>query len=170
MPNAGMTLHPTSTHFRLAPWLEWAYLALGETRIPGAGSSPAIVDFLNVVGAGEAGDETAWCSAFANWCMQQAGIRGSGVANARSWLDWGNAALARPVVGCVTVLWRNQPNGWQGHVGFYTGETAGELLLLGGNQTNASRVTISSYPKTRLLGFRWPVGMPMPASTSWSAL
>jgi uncharacterized protein (TIGR02594 family) len=158
-----MTLHPTRGQFAFAPWLEWAYLALGEQRIAGAQHNPTIVDFLRVVGHGETGDETSWCSAFANWCMMQAGISGSGQANARSWLEWGNVALARPVLGCVTVLWREDPNSWKGHVGFYVGETPNHVLILGGNQTNASRVTISPYPRERLLGYRWPSNRPLPA-------
>jgi len=162
MGNGGFTLHPTPAHFAFAPWLEWAYLALGERRMPGAQHNPAIVDFLRVVGHGETGDETAWCSAFANWCMRQAGFQGSGRANARSWLDWGSFSLNRPVVGCVTVLWREQPSSWKGHVGFYVGETAGQILMLGGNQTNASRVTISPYAKSRVLGYRWPASRPLP--------
>jgi uncharacterized protein (TIGR02594 family) len=163
MANAVFTLHPTPGQFRFAPWLEWAFLALGEHRIPGAAHNPTVVDFLRVVGHGEAGDETSWCSAFANWCMLQAGIAGSGRANARSWLEWGNFSLSTPVVGCITVLWREQPNNWRGHVGFFVGETTSQLMILGGNQTNASRVTISPYSKDRLLGYRWPTGHPLPS-------
>jgi uncharacterized protein (TIGR02594 family) len=164
MGHGGYTLHPSAAHFSYAPWLEWAYHALGERRIPGAQHNPAIVDFLRVVGSGEAGDETAWCSAFANWCMVQAGISGSGKANARSWLQWGNYSLHKPVIGCVAVFWREVPTSWKGHVGFYVGETEGDVLLLGGNQSNASRVTISTYPKARLLGYRWPAGLPLPST------
>jgi uncharacterized protein (TIGR02594 family) len=163
MATAAFTAHPTAAQFTFAPWLEWAYLALGEHRIAGVQQhNPVVVDFLRVVGFGQAGDETAWCSAFANWCMQQAGIAGSGSGLARSWLDWGNQELGRPVVGCITVLWRVAPNTQFGHVGFFVGQTQSQLLLLGGNQTNNSKVTISPYPATRLLGYRWPVGYPMP--------
>ena len=164
MANGGFTLHPTPSQFRSAPWLEWAFLALGEHRIPGVRHNPVVVDFLRVVGHGQAGDETSWCSAFANWCMRQSGITGSGAANARSWLDWGNFSLGQPVLGCVTILWREQPTSWKGHVGFYVGEAGDRLLILGGNQTNASRVTISPYPRSRLLGYRWPAGRPLPAA------
>lgn len=155
-----MTLHPTRTQFSGAPWMEWAYLALGEHRIPGPQHNPVVVDFLRYVGLGSDGDETAWCSAFANWCMQQAGIRGSGKASARSWLTWGNFSVAKPRFGCVTILWRISPTSSFGHVGFYVGRAGDSLLLLGGNQTQQSKVTISPYPLSRLLGYRWPPGGP----------
>jgi hypothetical protein len=35
MATYALTPHPTSAQFSFAPWLEWAYLALGEHRIPG---------------------------------------------------------------------------------------------------------------------------------------
>lgn len=41
-----------------------------------------------------------------------------------------------------------------GHVGFLVGETDGDVLLLGGNQSDA--VTVAAFPKSRLLGLRWP--------------
>ena len=159
---AGFTPHPTPAQLLGAPWLEWAFLALGERRIPGVQHNPVVVDFLRVVGLGPNGDETPWCSAFANWCMQQAGIPGSGRALARSWLTWGNQSLGSPLFGCVTVLWRVSPNSQFGHVGFYVGRVGNQLLLLGGNHTNESRVTVSLYPESRLLGYRWPAGRPMP--------
>jgi uncharacterized protein (TIGR02594 family) len=93
--------------------------------------------------------------------MIQAGIRGSGLALARSWLTWGNLSLAYPAFGCVTILWRVNPSSQFGHVGFYVGRDGNQLLLLGGNQTNLSRVTVSSYPESRLLGYRWPAGHPL---------
>ena len=153
---------PTETQIRFAPWLEWAFLALGERAIAGARrNNPSVVDFLRTVGQGSNGDETAWCSAFVNWCVVQAGISGTGNALARSWLKWGDQALIRPVFGCVTVLRRSDPHHWGGHVGFYVGEEGDDLVLLGGNQ-KPSKVTIAAYPKARLLGFRWPAGMAQP--------
>ena len=39
-----------------------------------------------------------------------------------------------------------------GHVAFYVGETATQIKVLGGNQSNS--VSVANYPKSRLLGFR----------------
>jgi len=153
-----MTPRPTASQLTAAPWMEWAYLALGEHRIPGPQHNPIVVDFLRYVGAASNGDETPWCSAFANWCMEQAGIRGTRTALARSWLLWGDFTLARPTFGCVTVLWRTSPASMHGHVGFYVGQDGNRLLLLGGNQTTQSKVTIGTYLRSRVLGYRWPPG------------
>jgi hypothetical protein len=52
----------------------------------------------------------------------------------------------------VVVFWRGAREGWQGHVGFYVGRGAGQVLVLGGNQSNA--VTVASFTESRLLGYR----------------
>lgn len=99
-------------------------------------------------------DEAAWCSAFANWCMQRSGIKGTGRPNARSWLDWGTE-LAQPRYGCVVVVWRESKTSWKGHVGFFLAHrSTKKMLLLGGNQGNA--VSVGAYRTSRLLGYRWP--------------
>lgn len=96
-------------------------------------------------------DETAWCSAFVNWCAKMAGYQHSGKLNARSWLEVGLRA-EKPQLGDVVVLWRVARNDWRGHVGFYIRETKTHIYILGGNQGN--KVSISAYPKNRLLDYR----------------
>lgn len=145
----------TPSDFSPFPWMRYALEEYGQREVAGSGSNPRIDAYLRTVGI-SAGDETAWCSAFANWCMQQAGIAGTRRANARSWTEWGNSCPAQPAYGAVTILTRGNSNGWQGHVGFYVGREGSNLLLLGGNQGNA--VSIRPYAAGRLLGFRWPIG------------
>jgi uncharacterized protein (TIGR02594 family) len=96
-------------------------------------------------------DETAWCSAFVNWVAKVCGHKYSGKLNARSWLDVGTP-VEFPILGDVVILWRESPNSWKGHVGFYINETGNNYWILGGNQMNSVR--ISQYPKNRILGFR----------------
>ncbi len=154
----------TPSDFTPYPWLEFAYLALGfnisENSSPGQ-HNPYIVDFLRYtqVNPRSYRDETAWCSAFVNWCMHNAGFPRTGIALARSWLQWGTS-LGSPLYGCVTVLRR--PGGG-GHVAFYVGpgQDRNEILLLGGNQGDA--INVSSYSRDRLLGSRWPLGFPVPS-------
>jgi hypothetical protein len=45
-----------------------------------------------------------------------------------------------------------------GHVGFVVGESASNLYILGGNQSNA--VNIMPIAKTRLIATRWPASLP----------
>ena len=75
---------------------------------------------------------------------------------ARSYLRWG-AALDEGRFGAVAVLSRGSDPA-AGHVGFLLGETDAHFVLLGGNQGDA--VGVAAFPKTRLLGFRWPQAQP----------
>lgn len=72
---------------------------------------------------------------------------------ARSWLDWG-VALENPIYGCVTVLTRDDPTSWKGHVGFYLRHDEEFVYLLGGNQLDEVREL--AYPVASVLGYRWP--------------
>lgn len=95
-------------------------------------------------------DETAWCSAFINWCAMKAGYERSGKLNARSWLKVGQSC--KPEMGCLVVLWRESKESWKGHVGFLVRETIEYVYILGGNQTDQVKVT--AYPKSRVLSYR----------------
>ncbi|WP_296205062.1 glycosyl hydrolase 108 family protein, partial [uncultured Hyphomicrobium sp.] len=71
---------------------------------------------------------------------------------ARSYLAWGEA-LAEPRMGAVAVFSRGSDPAL-GHVGFWLGESDGDVVLLGGNQGN--QVSVVRYSKERLIGLRWP--------------
>jgi len=140
--------------FNEAPWMKFAEEEIGVHEYEGDPDNPKIIEYHSTTTYGAKDDEVAWCSAFVNWCMKKAGIRRTGSASARSWLNWGEM-LSEPRKGCVVVLWRNNPDSWQGHVGFYVGESANssDIDVLGGNQNDS--VNVSAYPKTRVLGYRW---------------
>lgn len=134
-----------------AAWYAIAWGERGVREVAGPRDNPRIEEYQRATNYHADSDEVAWCSSFANWVMKTAGIRGTGLANARSWLDWGQR-LSTPKRGAIVVLRRGEP--WQGHVAFYVGERNGRLALLGGNQEN--QVKISYYDKSRLLSYRWP--------------
>ncbi len=98
-------------------------------------------------------DETAWCSAFANWVAKTSNKSYSGALIARSWLDVG-IPTHEPTIGDVVIFWRESKKSWKGHVGFFMGysEDRKYIYCLGGNQNN--QVNIKPYPTFRLLGFR----------------
>jgi uncharacterized protein (TIGR02594 family) len=135
-------------------WMEIARAELERkvVEIPGKESNPRIEEYQKVV-AMQQDDEVPWCSAFANWCMKEAGQAGSGSGAARSWLHWGEK-LDAPKPGAVVVFWRDKPDGGKGHVAFYVDETPDKINVLGGNQGN--RVRIAPYERVRVLGYRWP--------------
>jgi uncharacterized protein (TIGR02594 family) len=95
----------------------------------------------------------AWCAAFVNSSLQQAGLQGSGSDAARSLLNIGKPT-DKPNVGDIAVFSRTSDPS-KGHVGFFQGYDAnGNIKVLGGNQSNA--VTETVMPASRLLGFRVP--------------
>jgi uncharacterized protein (TIGR02594 family) len=136
------------------PWFGMAMqeMAIGIDEIPGPEDNPRIVGYHRSTTLAAADDETPWCSSFVNWCMEQAALQGTKSASARSWLRWGQE-LSMPRRGCVVVLSRGN-NPQEGHVGFYFDDAGDRILVLGGNQSN--RVNVSSYPKARVLSYRWP--------------
>lgn len=62
-------------------------------------------------------DSTAWCSSFANWCVEQSGYRGSNSAAAESWKEWGEE-MKEPRYGAIVVVTR-ATNPTKYHVGFF---------------------------------------------------
>lgn len=95
---------------------------------------------------------TAWCAAYVNASLQQAGMKGTGSWAARSFMDWGQDT-DQPRRGDIAVFSRGDPNGWQGHVGFFDGfGDDGRIRVLGGNQSDS--VSMAYYDPSRLLGFR----------------
>jgi uncharacterized protein (TIGR02594 family) len=134
------------------PWMPVALQELGVREYAGAADNPRIVDYLsstNLSRIERSNDETFWCSAFVNWCVEKAGYEGTDSAWARAWLTWGKE-LKQPRRGCITVFKRNEG----GHVAFYMGRTSSGIKVLGGNQSDA--VNISTYAASNLLGYRIP--------------
>ena len=62
--------------------------------------------------------------------------------------------VTQPEPGEVVVFWREKPDSYKGHVGFYMGysQDGNRIYCLGGNQGN--QVGISAYGADFLLGFR----------------
>lgn len=132
------------------PWMDYVEAERGQKGITGKENNPRINEYLKTVGLSD--DETPWCSAFANWCMEQAGLKGTGRGNARSWLDWG-MKTANPEYGTVVVMKRGKSS-WQGHVTFFIKWDGDKIVCLGGNQSNS--VKESTYSTNALLGYRNP--------------
>ncbi len=129
---------------------------IGIARYPVGNSNPRITEYHAHTNIKGYDDKVAWCSSFADWCMRQAGIAGTGSALARSWLEWG-VPLQQPRPGCVVVVTRDDPSSWKGHVGFYLRSDAKFVYLLGGNQLDEVREHF--YPLDSVLGYRWPAGV-----------
>ncbi|SED10733.1 TIGR02594 family protein [Tenacibaculum sp. MAR_2009_124] len=127
---------------------------IGIKEIRGRKDNPEVIKYFTEIGfdGGKFKDETAWCSAFVNWCCKKAGLEISGKLTARSWLKMGESVHSAPRLGDIVVLWREDIESWKGHVGFFVRKDKNWIWILGGNQNN--EVKIKAYPQSRLLDFR----------------
>jgi len=136
-----------------APWMRIARGELGVHGFPAGRSNPRITAYHAGTNIEGYDDKASWCSSFAQWCLGRAGVAGTGSALARSWLAWGQP-LDEPRHGCIAVLWRDDPQSWKGHVGFFVRLAGDDVVLLGGNQLEEVRE--HRYPREQVLGWRWP--------------
>lgn len=134
-------------------WLERAWRELGVREQPGAVDNPRIRSMFKDAGHSQVvRDEVAWCAAFVGACLERSGRKSTRSLMARSYLKWGEP-IAEPRFGAIAVLSRGR-NTSLGHVGFVVGVVDDEIQILGGNQ--GQQVSVQSYPKSRLVGLRWP--------------
>lgn len=130
---------------------------IGLREVKGPRHSTEIVQMFADVGhSWVKDDETAWCAAFVGAMLERAGLPSTRKLNARSYTTWGEAvALDDAKPGDVVVFSRGDPNGWQGHVGFFVRRAGTHIEVLGGNQSD--QVSIARYPVSRMLDVRrWP--------------
>ena len=161
--------HPQTDlmHASRAPWMVPAQeeFEKGVRRRPGRDrNDPRILEYFKATPAldkrAAAVDETAYCAAFANWCLGRAGYKGTASALALSFKKWGRPTRDnRPALGAVALIMFK--NG-QHHVTFVAGIAANGRLIatLGGNQGNAHEVSHSYCPTDRVVAFRSPADYP----------
>lgn len=134
----------------------YAEMRLGVKEYAGSAHNPRIVMYHATTDGGAHPDETAWCSSFVNYCVEQAGLNGTDNKWAMSWHDsgWGTDVTGDPRDGDIAVFRRRSGSSGGkvlgGHVGFWTGASDGKIRLLGGNQSDSVR--ISEYPENGMLG------------------
>lgn len=143
-------------------WYAIAYRYRGLKEEHGTKNNPQVVlMWKNVHMPWIRDDATPWCAAFVGSCLEECGITSSRSAAALSYRNWGEK-LDHPVKGAIAYMERRDATGHLvgGHVGFVAGvDTRGNILLLGGNQ--GDMVDIKAFPKKRILGYRWPPGVPV---------
>lgn len=134
----------------LSRLLNVALSQYGIKEVQGKENNQEIMKYFHCIGQDWVqGDETAWCSAFINWCAKKRGYEHTGKLNARSWLNLGMRCDIN--VADIIVLWRESRDSWKGHVGIPIREDDDVIWILGGNQSNMVR--ISAYPKDQLLAY-----------------
>jgi uncharacterized protein (TIGR02594 family) len=150
--------------FGAAPvWFNWALHEVGVHEV-GNNAGPDIKRYIKLAHVGDVGEP--WCAIFANAAFEQSGIRGTRSASSQSFRHDPNfVSLNGPALGAVCVFWRGSRSSGLGHVGFYRGEAADRVFVLGGNEGDA--VKIEALPKASssfgLVGYFWPKAVPLPA-------
>lgn len=150
---------------------ELAQAHVGLKEIKGPEDEQKIVQMFADVGhSWVKDDETAWCAAFVGAMLERSGLASTRKLNARSYLDWGEPVKRQDAQqGDIVIFTRGDPNGWQGHVAFFVEDKGHQIVVLGGNQSNA--VTVSGYQPKRLLGIRrWPEPVTKPQFSGIVAL
>lgn len=139
---------------------ELAQRFVGIKEVPGSDHNPHIMAMLTLDQSWPTADEVPWCSAFVNYIAWLLRLPRSKNLQAQSWLGVGipvdiNEARA----GFDVVILSRGTNvpvapGLlpPGHVGFFASYNAGQVHVLGGNQSN--QVNVSPYSVGRLLGVR----------------
>jgi uncharacterized protein (TIGR02594 family) len=128
-------------------WLKIARHEIGTSEKSGSANNPRILEYLatTTLPAKDKGqDSTAWCSAFANWCIVMAGEKGTNSAWALDWEKWGDG-IKDPQVGAIVVFSRTSASVSGGHVGFFLSDRGSSVEIIGGNQGDS--VTITTFPK-----------------------
>lgn len=147
------------------PWLAIARAELGVAELAGEADNPRIVEYLKATHLPPAAwhDATAHCAAFVSWVLLQAKLPSPRTASARAFLKYGQTVpINAPHLGAIAVFSRGADPA-KGHVALWIDSKPGtpDVLVLGANQGN--RVCIAHYARSRLLGVRWPAGVPLPA-------
>lgn len=135
-----------------SPWLDFAPKEIGVREVPGNEAHERIRQYLATVDdlskTSKSSDETAWCSCFMNWLVEQAGGYGSNSAAALSWRNWRKERpdVKKAKLGDIAVFTRRSADDQGGHVALFISFNAdkSQVLALGGNQSNAVRY--SWYP------------------------
>lgn len=135
--------------------LELIAVALSEyglKEVPGTGDNPRILEMAKECGFTDyVHDSIAWCSLFANWVCFKAAYQRSKSLAARSWLEIGEST-DDPNQADVVILWRDDPKGPFGHVGFPIKRDNVLQYILAGNQ--GDMVNIEGFGLSRVLDYR----------------
>ncbi|MGE5453050.1 MAG: TIGR02594 family protein [Acidobacteriota bacterium] len=145
-----------------APWLAYAEheRALGIHRGGGQESNQHIRSYATATTMGHTSDASyAYCAAFANWCLTNAGFAGTRSAQAISFRNWGKGTKQnRPAFGALALI--KFPTGGH-HVTFVIGKVTGNrIATLGGNQGGNHAVSQSAVPAAWVVAYRLPSNYP----------
>lgn len=126
------------------------------------GSNPKVLAYFRDAGHPTVKDDaTAWCAAFVGAMLKRAGLKGTGLLTARSYLQWGEPVERKDARPGDVVVFKRGNSSWQGHVAFLVKDRGEVIDVLGGNQADA--VNVRAYRAAQLLGIRRAPAQPASA-------
>lgn len=136
------------------PWLAEMQRHDGLREIPGAPTAPQIARWLQDLGAWWRDDEAPWCGVAMAGVFKTCGLKyPKAWYRAKEWATVG-VPLDAPARGAIVVFERQGG----GHVGLVAGKDArGRLMVLGGNQGDAVRLSPFDIVARPPLAYRWPL-------------
>ena len=144
-------------------WLQAAWKEIGIHEV-GDNQGPNVLRYIALAHTGEEGEP--WCAIFANAMLESCGIRGTRSPSSQSFRhDENFVSLTGPALGAIAVFYRGGRQSGLGHVGFYCGERAGYVWMLGGNESDMVQVEMlaKAAGSFGLVGYFWPKSVPLPA-------
>jgi len=110
--------------------------------------NPVIVEFYRATDDDHSGDNTPWCAAFLNWCLERCSYHGGTRSTVSGSFRKAGGLTGSPAVGDVVVFKRGN-TGCRGHVALYLGRSGKSYRVIGGNQTDIhghSSINIRDVP------------------------
>jgi uncharacterized protein (TIGR02594 family) len=141
----------------------WWLLATHEIGFHEIGDNQGIERYISLAHTGALGDP--WCAIFANAMLESSGVPGSRSPSSQSFRTHpAFVQLQAPALGCLCVFWRGSKNSGLGHVGFYGGENATHVWVVGGNEQNMvqDEALPKDSPTFGLIGYWWPRSVALP--------
>lgn len=138
----------------------WYALAQNDIGFHETGNNRGIEQFIRDAQTGSLGDP--WCAIWVNAKLEDAGIRGSRSAAARSFEHDDNfIKLPGPALGAIVTMWRGSPSAGTGHVFLYDGESSKGIRGIGANESDM--IKRSFHERGRIVGYYWPKAVPLPS-------
>lgn len=151
-------------------WLVAALSWVGTKEQPGSKDSPIILNWAKGMGGDISKEYThdsiPWCKLFWEQCITQSGLEGQDTLWALDAVKWGQT-LKGPAVGATACYKRDGG----GHINFIVGrDQHGNLMCVGGNQSDA--VNVKPFDPSRVVknGYRWPTDVPLPSKIGFNSL
>lgn len=164
-PPAPPTVPPVGPPGPFAKAPSWFLWSLHEIGFRETGNNQGIGRYIGLAHTGAEGDP--WCAIFTNAALEANGIAGSRSPSSQSFRTNANfVQLSSPSLGCIVVFWRGSKASGLGHVGFYRGEDANSVWVLGGNENDMVQIEALSKSSSSfgLIGYYWPKAVPLPTS------